>query len=402
MKIGIITYYKVLNFGANLQAISTYCYLKHKGHDPVFINYIKKEGLLAIERGKYDSQWNMHIGFVDSIIKEQTPICQTIEEVLKVIGDYGIKSIIVGSDALLQHHPFITRIRKAQRKIIFIQQITSDRLFPNLFWGVGLSDKIPMALMSVSSQNSDYRFFLPSTKRAMNLSLKNMRYISVRDKWTQDMVKIIMNRQVPITPDPVFAFNQNAKNLIPDKDYILKHFMLPDKYVLLTLFSQTLSENLIHELKWLFKKDGVSLVILPLPTGVKFKHDADFEIKLPLSPLDWYALLKYSYAYVGSNMHPIVSCLHNSVPCFSIDNWGRTDFWGHKKYDGSSKVQHIMEVFGLQHNHRLIENGRCKVTALDIYNGIMSFQKSSVSMIALEHLSKYNIMMEEILYSLKQ
>lgn len=401
MRIGILTYYKVKNFGANLQAVSTYCYLKRKGHEPVFINYIKKEGIAAIEKGKDDPQWNAHIDFVNSIIKEQTPVCQTVEDVLKVIDDYGIESVIVGSDALLQHHPFITRIRKARRKIIYIQPITSDRLFPNLFWGVGLSDKIPMALMSVSSQNSEYNLFLPSTKKAMFSSLKDMRYISVRDNWTQDMVKTIMKREVPVTPDPVFAFNQNLKDMIPDKEYILKRFKLPDKYVLLSLFSQALSENLIKELKQLFQKEGIALVILPLPTGIKFRHNADLEIKRPLSPLDWYALLKYSYAYVGSNMHPIVSCLHNAVPCFSIDNWGRTDFWGHKKDDGSSKVQHIMETFGVKQNHRLIENGRCKVTALEIYDGIMSFSKDSVSVIAAEHLSRYNNMMEDILNSLK-
>lgn len=402
MRIGIITYYKVLNFGANLQAVSTYCYLKGKGHEPVFINYISKEGIADIEKGMDDPQWNAHIDFVNHIIKEQTPVCQTVEEVLNIINDYGIESIIVGSDALLQHHPFITRIRKARRKIIYIQSITSDRLFPNLFWGVGLSNKIPMALMSVSSQNSEYNLFLPSTKKAMFSSLKDMRYISVRDNWTQYMVKTIMKREVPVTPDPVFAFNQNLKDMIPNKEYILNRFKLPDKYVLLSLFSQVLSEQLIKELKQLFQKDGISLVILPLPTGVKFKHNIDFEIKLPLSPIDWYALLKYSNAYIGSNMHPIVSCLHNTVPCFSIDNWGRTNFWGHKKYDGSSKVQHIMEVFGVKQNHRLIENGQCKVTALEIYEGIMSFPKDSVSQIASKQLSRYNNMMEDILTSLKQ
>ena len=33
MRIGILTFYKVANFGANLQALSTFYYLKSKGFD---------------------------------------------------------------------------------------------------------------------------------------------------------------------------------------------------------------------------------------------------------------------------------------------------------------------------------------------------------------------------------
>ena len=39
MRIGILTYYRVPNFGANLQAISTYYCLKKLGHEIVFLNY---------------------------------------------------------------------------------------------------------------------------------------------------------------------------------------------------------------------------------------------------------------------------------------------------------------------------------------------------------------------------
>jgi hypothetical protein len=401
MKIGIITYCKVLNFGANLQAVSTYLFLKNHGDDPIFINYISNENLVAIEKGKTDSQWNAHMNFVNSVIKEQTPICQSAGEILKIVEDEKIEGIIVGSDALLQHHPFITRIKKARRKIIFIMPVTSDRLFPNLFWGCGIADKIPMALMSVSSQNSEYNFFLPSTKKAMKRTLENIRYISVRDVWTQNMVYLLTNKKVPITPDPVFAFNQNATFLIPSKDEICQRFNLPNKYVLMSLFSQSLSETVIADLRRMLNEIGVILVILPLPSGVHFHHRADIEITRPLSPIDWYAILKYSYAYVGCNMHPIVICLHNAVPCFSIDNWGCTDFWGKNKNDGSSKVQHIMNVFGVDNNHRFINKGKCNVTAKEILYGIETFPRDKVKNKALLLLSQYNQMMDNMLSALK-
>lgn len=402
MRIGILTYYKVKNFGANLQAVSTYMYLKKKGHEPIFINYILKEGLAAIEKGKLDAQWKAHLDFVNSIIKEQTPICQTSEDIIKVVDDYHIDALIVGSDALLQHHPFITRIRKAKRKIVFIMPVTSDRLFPNVFWGCGVADKVPMALMSVSSQNSEYKLFLPNTKKKMKESLANMCYISVRDSWSQDMLKFVLGKDVPITPDPVFAFQQNAGELVPTKEDILRKFNLPENYALMSLFSQCLSEQTLDQLKSEFNKKGISLGILPLPTGVHFTHNANFEISLPLSPIDWYALLKYSSSYVGSNMHPIVSCLHNAVPCFSIDNWGRTDFWGHKYDDGSSKVQHIMNVFGVGDNHRMIDDGKCNVSAKEIVKALDKFPFDEVIKKNKDYVKQYNSMMKSIITALEK
>ena len=57
---------------------------------------------------------------------------------------------------------------------------------------------------------------------------------------------------------------------------------------------------------------GLTCVALPMPTGVDFKHTFDYEIPTPLSPLDWYALIKYASAYIGENMHPVVVALHNA------------------------------------------------------------------------------------------
>lgn len=122
-------------------------------------------------------------------------------------------------------------------------------MFPNVFWGCGVADKVPMALMSVSSQNSAYQYFMPWTKKAMCKSLSNMKYISVRDEWTKDMLKAVLNKEVPVTPDPVFSFNQNVGMYVPRREEILERFGLPEKYVLLSLFSQVLSKKQITDLE---------------------------------------------------------------------------------------------------------------------------------------------------------
>ena len=401
-KIGVITYYKVMNFGATLQAVSTYSFLKNHGYSPIFINYIPKEAQEAINKGKNDPQWKAQLDFVNGIIQNQTSLCTTAEQVLKVIDEEQIESVIIGSDALLQHHPFLSRLHKGRIKPFYISHITSDRLFPNIFWGCGVADKIPMALMSVSSQNSAYHYFMPWTKKAMKKSLANMRYISVRDSWSQDMLKVLLHKEVPVTPDPVFAFNQNVGDLVPSKESILEKFGLPEKYALLSLFSQVISKEEISELEAAFLEDGVALAVLPMPKGRPYNHGVRYDIKFPLSPMDWYALIKYSQGYVGSNMHPIVVSLHNVVPCFSLDIWGKEDFWGNKKNDGSSKVKHIMNVFGVSHNHRFIEHGKCNVSVVEIMKGLHEFPINHVRNIANNYLEQYNLMMNDMLKHLEK
>lgn len=401
MRIGILTYYKVMNFGATLQAVSTYCYLKNNGYDPVFINYQSKEAQIAIKNGNGEPQWDAQLDFVNSIIKNQTPVCETTSQLNDIIIDENIEAIIIGSDALLQHHSILARLKKGKRKPICIQRIGSDRLFPNIFWGVGFNETVPTALMSVSSQNSNYKLFFPFTKWRMRNTLSKMKYISVRDTWTRDMVLNILQRDVSITPDPVFAFEQNCSDYIPSKEEILLKYDLPPNYVCASFFEQNLSRKQFEELKIKLNKKGISFVILPMPTGRSYESIADKILKFPMSPIDWYAIIKYSKGYIGNNMHPIVVSLANAVPCYSLDNWGLTDFWGKKHDDGSSKIQHILEVFGVSGNRRIVEKGKCDISIDEIILGLENYPTEKIREKSLAYLQIYNKMMTDIIEAIR-
>lgn len=399
MIIGVLTFYDEPNFGANLQGLSTYMYLKKHGHTPVFVNYRSEKSLKRLNRLNDNVQWATHHEFVNKFIENQTIICLDEEQLCAEIERLGIEAMLVGSDAVLQHHPLICRIKKGKRKPFYIQKYVDESLFPNLFWGIGYADKIPSAMMSVSSQNSEYGYFLPNTKERMKEALSRFKYISVRDTWTRDMVKSITGEIPPVTPDPVFAFNLNASELIKSKMSILEKYHLPEKYILVSLHSQSLPITTLDELKRFMDGQGVTCVALTMPAGLKFNHNFDLEIKQPLSPIDWYALIEYAYAYVGSNMHPIVVSLHNAVPCVSIDNWGRTDFFNHKINDGSSKVEHIMSEFGVGQNHKMINGGVCDLSAEEIFTLIESYPFEAVRKHSEEMVKRYEKMMSDIILS---
>lgn len=402
MNIGILTFYKVANFGANIQGVSTYYYLKKMGYNPIFLNYIsEKTEKDLIESYRTSIQTKAHIDFVDKYIESQTENLYSSEDVVKAIVKYHIDAVIIGSDAVVQHHPLLSRIHKGKRRPFYISHPAPERMFPNPFWGIGFDTKIPTVMMSVSSQNSQYSRFSKSLKLKMFSTLNEMKYISVRDTWTLDMMKAIgLKKDIKVTPDPVFAFNYNVGHLVPSEDDIRKQFGLPKEYILISLHSQSLSLETLDELKSKFKAVGKTCVAFPMPGGIMYKHHFDYEVKVPLSPIDWYALIKYASGYVGSNMHPIIVSLHNAVPCFSIDHWGTKDFFNRTVRDGSSKVEHIMGVFGLINNVRPIDNGKCDIDSSVIVSAILNFPYEHVKQVALGRYNEYQKMMVEIIDSL--
>lgn len=399
MNIGILTFYKVANFGANIQGVSTYYYLKKIGYNPIFLNYVSVKTENSLEESYKNSvQTKAHIDFVNSYIENQTENLYNSDDVVAAIDKYHIDAIIIGSDAVVQHHPLLSRIHKGRRKPFYIAHPAPERMFPNPFWGCGFADKIPTVMMSVSSQNSKYSQFSKSLKSRMFETLNNMKYISVRDTWTLNMMKAIgVNQDVKVTPDPVFAFNYNAGHLVPSEDDIRKRFSLPKDYVLVSLHSQSLTLKTLDDLNSMFKAAGKTCVAFPMPGGVMYQHHFDYEIKVPLSSIDWYALIKYASGYVGSNMHPIIVSLHNAVPCFSIDHWGTKDFFNRTVRDGSSKVEHIMGVFGLKNYVKPIDNDICYVEASVIVDAIQKFPCEHVRKVALDKYDEYLKMMGEIM-----
>ncbi len=114
MKIGVLTFLHVANFGANLQATSTYYYLKNQGHTPVFINYTSYQVEITnkisqlkkkLQNRSISIQTLEHEKFIKEQIKNQTRNVHTCSQVFEVIKEEGIEAVIIGSDAVAQHWP---------------------------------------------------------------------------------------------------------------------------------------------------------------------------------------------------------------------------------------------------------------------------------------------------------
>lgn len=325
MKIGILTYHYVSNFGANLQTLATIWCLRNRGHEPVVLDWRPEDVESRYRRHTPAEQVAVHLDMLR--LFPLTAMCRTPKQIAQVAEAEALDGLIIGSDAVVGIMP-----RKAQRGFSFRElkfvdiQPESVNEVPNPYWGSFLQwigRSVPCAMMSVSSQQTRYQLLSEAERGSLSTCLKRFQYVSVRDAWTSRMMQWISDGAVvpDITPDPVFAFNDNVPAALTDRS-LLKRFCLPDRYILISFkATHSVPTTWVTRFAQAARQRGIECVALPYPQELN-AFGLAHRINLPLSPLEWYALIKHSAAYVGHNMHPIICCIHNGVPFYSFDNYG--------------------------------------------------------------------------------
>lgn len=318
MKIGILTYHWVYNFGANLQTLSTVGYFRKHGYDPVVINWIP-----ADLKKYYDHTTSPEMVKVFNDFQQEyyplTKLCRDSKDIADVVKKEGIEKVFLGADTLFKLRKPSINLRTGERTEPF-----SSDMFPNPFWGEFLNYvDVPIIGYSIATNQTDYKDFVDISDDVVYY-IKRFKKLTVRDEYTQSMIAGFTKNEIipPITPDPVFGFNQNVDIQAYEKE-IIKKFDLPSNYYLLCMpqpFHVRMKKWAI-KLNNIIKNDGAVLYELPRQNGGQCFDIPQFKHKY-ITPLEWYVIIKYSKGYIGGLMHPIVSCIHNRVPFFSLDYYG--------------------------------------------------------------------------------
>lgn len=406
MRIGILTYHCVPNFGAQLQALSTVCYLKKAGYVPIMLNWYPKDLQDMYEKRVGQEQIKVHDDFTKTYLPV-TETCRNEKDLIDAIKKNKIDRIVVGSDALFKYTPLIKRfsLDRAHYKIKRMHVVSCEKLEGNPFFGEflkSLSSDIKAAAFSVSSQNCPFNTMLPTEKKKMKRALENYSYISVRDSWTQKMVENVLGKDtIRISPDPVFSFNQNCEDIIPSKDQILKKYNLPTNYVLLSFGKHYTNKKYVEDIINELKQKGLTSVWLPMPEDAFTVSEVDVLISTPLNPMDWYSLIKYSCGYIGERMHPIVVSLHNSIPFYCFDEYGIKTFTGKglkREYNKeTSKTYLIVKRAGLLENLFSYKENTDFPHVSIVVNGILNFDKTKCSEFARNVQDDYQQCMKDVL-----
>ena len=393
MRIGLLTYHWVANYGANLQALSTYCFLEKQGFNPIIINWVPEDAWNCYIQEASLEQIKVHNDFISRNCRLTRKFSDQ-SELQEIANEEGITHVIIGSDALFNIiKPHIHPLKMKY------SQPTADHCYPNIYWGLNM-DNLPHAGLSISSQNARYFEFFLKRKEIGNF-LGRFKLITVRDNWTRDMVSFFTHGSIipQITPDPVFSFNANISD-IPKKEDIRRKYCLDEHYVLVSFEKNpyyAASSEWVEELNALFNGIGVQLVNMPRPTGGQ-EFSTFKQIQMPIDPMDWYCLIKYSYAYIGILMHPIVVALHNSVPFFSFDGYGIS--LGLYKNIRSSKIYHILNKAQLQEYYTSMIMDNTFPPAAEVFKKIQSFPKERCSEFSKkmekECIDNYNNIIESL------
>lgn len=379
MKIGVLTYHCVPNFGAQLQSLSTIGCIKRMGHTPVLLHWYPKDLERLYSRVVPPKQITCQMRFAEEVFPLSI-MCRNERQLIKEIERQQLDLIVTGSDALFKYVPLCDRRREfSKRRLRYVNNYVScETLEGNPFfcdYYDELSRQIPVVAFSVSSQSCPYYKMTEGEREEMGRHLRNFACITVRDHWTKQMVEEVSGlKDIQVSPDPVFAFNTNCYIPIPTKEDLSSRFSLPDHYALFSFPKGVVSLDYLHELGNILLQRGITPIALTEPEGlgdVAFSYKID----LPLTPIDWYALIKNADAYIGLRMHPIIVSLHNSTPFYSFDGNGVSDTLTGTFLPQSSKIYDILKEANFLDNTYMLRSRNQVPDCNHVIELIMEFDK---------------------------
>lgn len=312
MRIGILTHHWVYNFGANLQALATSRYLSEMGHDVWILNYRPQAKEDGYRRQVSGAQADVHERFCNHYLC-QSPLCRSEEQLVEFCRENSFDGIWVGSDVMF--HLCNPRSNKRGRY--------ANPDFPNPYWLQWAKRSLsPVPLtgsLAASAMGASYLRFPGALRRGIGDAVRNMDYVSVRDRWTQFMLLAVSGGRChpELCPDPVFVLNDVFE--MP-AEYSHQLSVERGSYILLNVSEKMMSEAWLGEFVSLAHGRGLQVVSLPFPQR-EIALCADHRIPLPLSPLSWYALIRNAAGFMGVRMHPIVCSMANGVPFVSFDTY---------------------------------------------------------------------------------
>ena len=320
MKIGIVTFYSECNYGAFLQALGSYSYLKSKGHDVFFINYNpSKDVSLLLKLGLHDGtffhkilrRYNINVRY------KLKPYCEKylngFEEARKRFfvetekaNEANIKDIVDDFDCIYVGSDQVWNMRKAGKEKLFY--------FLNFFKS-GKTRKISYA--ACFGQYYQNPNLLPEMREA----LKDFNAISVRNKISRRLVKELVGIDVPIVCDPTVLLGDYK---FAESDYTVKNGL--KEYILAYCLDPRQKRKHEESLDFLRNKLGKKIVTITSSHHTAWSlENADINV-YDATPMDWLSLFaNASYVYTDSFHGAIFSLLYKKELIMMIEDNERAD-----------------------------------------------------------------------------
>jgi len=316
MKVGILTFHSSYNFGANLQTLAIHEMLKHRGCQPVVIDYRDSWKTEMYRSRVAPAQVEAHERFIEKYL-HTSPRFSCADEVQEYCED-ELDLLLVGSDQVFRLRPKWTP-KRVLRQLLRKDQSSAwtqvDERLP-VYWlpWPKIEGRTPTRACISACAGATMFFCLGrSLSREARHCLSNFDFVSVRDDWTGWMVKWLSRGKVhpEFCPDPVFGLNDCFR--VPPEETARRDVSRT------ILISAPLDAQWLAEFRNLAHERGFTISNLPDPHTPCAFDASDSAIDLPLSPLTWYDLLSKAAGYIGIRYHGLVSCVANGTPAVSLD-----------------------------------------------------------------------------------
>lgn len=295
MRIGILTYHRVINYGAFLQAYSLMKVLKHilpdaqielidyySVHHKQMYTKILKEAIIQRKWGKvkqfylfYKAQKRFNLS---KKIKGNSE-----EEIEKKISDIRYDVIVVGSD----------EVWRGDDKVFWLKDVQTSK-------------KISYA----ASSRMQFSEIPLKEKEYICSALNDFMYVGVRDTISKLEFEKNINKAVHLNCDPTFLYNFKYEKESFKKEFCKKR-KISEKYSLIGIMLDG-NEELCRQVKKFY---GNNCYLLSLYTP----HDeADANI-LDISPVEWVKVINCLDCLVTSYFHGVVFAIKGNTNFVAID-----------------------------------------------------------------------------------
>ncbi len=322
MKIGVLTYYGDLNFGTNMQALSTLKSVRDAYPDeqveiipihtfiPRIVPY-KTFSPISIWRDviriyKYHRFKKKYLGVIG-----HDPIIRNLDKAIEYIQSRGYERIYVGADTLLE-----------------LDRLSTSYDGLSAYW---LKDvKADKYVVAASCKSTQYEKLSEKQKEDMKIAISQFKGIAVRDRATFELFAHFVDKDmINVLADP--TFNYGVDSSYTEAYLRRKGISIPKKSVMI----QSASEDIwLDEVVKELKAAGYFIVTLrPI-------HWTDLSLN-DMSPLEQSAIYRYVEFVITLRFHDCVYCLMNHTPVLSYARGGMSTS------TGESKQMSVMKDFCL-------------------------------------------------------
>ena len=315
MKIGILTHYNVYNLGAQLQMLALEAWLKDLGHEVTILSYEKNFDFMEGEKERNSGSWKALPFYVKHYLIEKGPG-------LTWFNYRKVKAI----DRSVAGHRFAPYDHSGCDAVV----IGSDEVFSidvgcnKMMYGHGLGEVPAIAYAPSFGRTDEALLRQYNCCELVREGLRGMFALSARDTHTQEMIRSLTGREVPLVCDPVLLYDGRS-------------FPVPVKPIgtpYLLVYSYDSNMTAPEEsaaIRAYAKKHG--LITVSLGTYHKW-----CDRNVVCGPLEWYSYFKDAACVVTDTFHGSVVAMKNHC---------RVAVFIRQKLN-ASKLGSLLEVTGLQ------------------------------------------------------